>query len=93
MIHDLDAFTLDRRQLLKVLAAAAAVAGLPSLALAESLKGTLINHVSYESADYNKTRDFYRDLFGFQVSDEDDRQLFLWAGDALISAKNTPNVQ
>src|SRR5690348_6343731 len=85
-----DALKLDRRQLLKTLGAAAAIVGLPSFAAAENLKGTLINHVSYATADYTRTRDFYRDLFGFQVSDEDERQLYLWAGDALISAKNAP---
>ena len=56
-------------------------------------KASAINHVSYASADYRKTRDFYRDVFGFQVSDEDERQLYLWAGDAQSSAKNTPAVQ
>ena len=69
----------------------ASLAGWRALA-ATSLKGTALNHVSYSSADYRKTRDFYRDLFGFQVSDEDDKQLYLWAGESLISAKNTPNV-
>jgi len=53
------------------------------------LKGTAINHISYQSADYKKTRDFYVDLLGFQASDEDDKQLYLWAGDAIISAKHS----
>jgi catechol 2,3-dioxygenase-like lactoylglutathione lyase family enzyme len=82
---------MDRRQLLKNVAIGS-VAGWWALGAGKSLKGTAINHVSYASADYKKTRDFYRDLFGFQVSEEDDKQLYLWAGDALISAKNTPRV-
>jgi catechol 2,3-dioxygenase-like lactoylglutathione lyase family enzyme len=82
---------MDRRQILKGLAIASVAR--PALAAGRSLKGTAINHVSYSSADYRKTRDFYRDIFGFQVSDEDQRQLYLWAGDALISAKNTPAVR
>jgi catechol 2,3-dioxygenase-like lactoylglutathione lyase family enzyme len=90
MVFDRDAAKLDRRHLLKNVAIGAAVAGLHALGARESLRGTAINHVSYQSADYKKTRDFYVDLFGFQVSDEDDNQLYLWAGDALISAKNTP---
>jgi catechol 2,3-dioxygenase-like lactoylglutathione lyase family enzyme len=64
------------------------VAALHAFGAGTSLKGTAINHVSYQSADYKKTRDFYVDLFGFQVSDEDNNQLYLWAGDALISAKH-----
>ena len=83
---------MDRRGILKALAIAAAGAW-PALAAGRSLNGTAINHVSYASKDYKKTRDFYRDLFGFQVADEDQKQLYLWAGDALISAKNTPAVQ
>jgi catechol 2,3-dioxygenase-like lactoylglutathione lyase family enzyme len=82
----------DRRQILKGLAIAG-LAELPIPAAGKNLKGAAINHVSYASADYRKVRDFYRDLLGFQVSDEDDKQLYLWAGDALISAKNTPSVQ
>ena len=82
---------LDRRQILKVLAIAG-VAELPVLAAGKNLKGVAINNVSYASSDYRKTRDFYRDVFGFQVSDEDSNQLYLWAGDVLISAKNTPAV-
>jgi catechol 2,3-dioxygenase-like lactoylglutathione lyase family enzyme len=87
--HDPDAAKLDRRQLLKNIAITA-VAGLPALGAGKGLRGTAINHVSYQSADYKKTRDFYIDLLGFQVSDEDDKQLYLWAGDTLISAKNSP---
>jgi catechol 2,3-dioxygenase-like lactoylglutathione lyase family enzyme len=93
MVNTLDGAKLNRRQLLKNIAIGAAVAGVPALGAAKGLHGTLINHVSYQSADYKKTRDFYVDLFGFQLSEEDDKQLYLWAGDALISAKNTPVAQ
>src|SRR5215467_4585176 len=81
---------LNRRRFLKTIAIGTVAAGIPRTASAANLKGTLINHISYQSADYHKTRDFYVDLFGFQASDEDDKQLYIWAGDALISAKNTP---
>jgi glyoxylase I family protein len=89
MINVLDGRWMDRRDLLKSIAIGA-FAGRPAFGAGTGLRGTAINHVSYESADYKKTRDFYVDLFGFQVSEEDDRQLYLWAGDSLISAKNTP---
>ena len=84
---------LDRRQFLKNIAIGTAAISLPARGAGASLKGTAINHVSYQSHDYKKTRDFYVDLFGFQLSDKDDKQLYLWAGDALISAKNTPTTQ
>jgi catechol 2,3-dioxygenase-like lactoylglutathione lyase family enzyme len=93
MVIDRNAAGLDRRHLLKNVAIGAAAAGLHALGAGRSLRGTAINHVSYQSADYKRTRDFYVDLLGFQVSDEDNNQLYLWAGDALISAKNTPMVK
>jgi catechol 2,3-dioxygenase-like lactoylglutathione lyase family enzyme len=80
---------MNRRQLLKNVAIGS-IASLTARGAAKPLRGIAINHVSYASADYKKTRDFYRDCFGFQVSEEDQKQLYLWAGDALISAKNTP---
>ena len=93
MLDDRPPSALSRRQLLKTLAFGAGIAARATrLIAARSLRGAAINHVSYASADYRKTRDFYVDLFGFQLSEEDDKQLYLWAGDALISAKNTPAV-
>ncbi len=81
---------LNRRQFLGTLAIGAVASGLRAEAAPTPLKGTAINHISYQSPDYNKTRDFYIDLLGFQVSDEDDKQLYLWAGNMVISAKNSP---
>lgn len=84
---------VTRRQLLKNLAIGSGIAaGATRVVGSRRLKSTAINHVSYASTDYKRTRDFYADLFGFQVSEEDDKQLYLWAGNALISAKNTPAV-
>src|SRR5579884_1504851 len=85
---------LTRREVLKSFAIGAAAWAIPkTMAAASPLKATHFNHISYPSADYKKTRDFYVDLLGFQASDEDDKQLYVWAGDALISCKNTPNVK
>ena len=84
---------LGRRRFLAGLAMGAAAATSPAFGAGKGLIGTAINHLSYQSADYRKTRDFYRDVLGFQVSDEDDQQLYLWAGNTLISAKNTPLVR
>jgi hypothetical protein len=62
MVDDRDAAKLNRRRLLKNIAIGAAVTGLPALGVGNGLRGTAINHVSYQSADYKKTRDFY--VFG-----------------------------
>jgi hypothetical protein len=86
MLDCVDRKAFTRRQALKTIALASAAA-LPASSAGNTLRGTAINHVSYSSANYNKTRDFYLDL-----SEEDSRQPYLWAGDGLISAKNTPRV-
>ncbi len=83
---------LDRRQFMASLAVGTTMAGLSPRSATSALRATAIDHVSYESQDYKKTRDFYVEIFGFQVSEEDNGQLYLWAGDALLSAKNTPKV-
>lgn len=65
MTYPESAVGLDRRQILKILAIAG-VAEFPVLWAGKNLKAVAINHVSYASSDYRKTRDFYRDVFGFQ---------------------------
>jgi len=92
LINSMQTAKLNRRHFLGSLALGAIASGLHAEAAPTPLKGTAINHISYQSADYDKTRDFYVDLLGFQVSDEDDKQLYLWAGnrDMVISAKHSP---
>ncbi|HEX3702862.1 MAG TPA: VOC family protein [Vicinamibacterales bacterium] len=90
MGRHLDGGQIGRRQFVASCAAGAVLAGRFAHAATAPLKATAIDHISYESKDYKKTRDFYVALFGFQVSEEDDRQLYLWAGTSLLSAKNTP---
>jgi catechol 2,3-dioxygenase-like lactoylglutathione lyase family enzyme len=87
LFHDLTTARMNRRDLMQGLALSAIAAALPKGTVTQ-LHGNTINHISYQSADYNKTRDFYIDLLGFQVSDEDEKQLYLWAGDMVISAKH-----
>lgn len=36
-------------------------------------KAVSVDHVSYQVADYTKTRDYYAALFGMQVTDDDNR--------------------
>ena len=64
---------LTRRQLIHSLALAGAAAFSRSLDAQGARKGfrTLnINHISYQVADFRRTRDFYRDLMGMAVTDE-----------------------
>ena len=43
-----------------------------------------VNHISYASADYDKARAFYSDLFGMQVTVNDGRQAYCRFGEAIF---------
>jgi catechol 2,3-dioxygenase-like lactoylglutathione lyase family enzyme len=53
------------------------------------LKAVGINHISYQCADYRKTRDFYVELLGTAVSKDDGKQAHLWFGDAFMVVRNS----
>ena len=87
---------MSRRQLIQSLAlaatAASAVRAVPAAAAdglaAEALS---INHVSYQVADYKKTRDFYSSLFGMKVSRDDGMQCRLSFGNNILITRNRPS--
>ena len=47
------------------------------------LRAIFVNHISYSVANYRTTRDFYADLLGMAVTNEDDQQLYLRFGDSV----------
>ena len=49
-----------------------------------------MDHISYQVADYRKTRDFYADLMGMRVSDDNGHECRLHAGNAVVIARNHP---
>lgn len=82
---------MTRRQLIESLAlAAASVAGVvPSVgADGRGFKAIGVNHISYEVADYARIRDFYADLLGMNVSQDNGKQCFLSFGDTFIIPRN-----
>jgi catechol 2,3-dioxygenase-like lactoylglutathione lyase family enzyme len=92
LLRDFEQGKMNRRQLIQSLALAASAAGAaqPALAAAEGspFKAVTVNHISYQVADYTKTRDFYADLFGMKVSHDDGRQAYLAFGDTFIIPRN-----
>lgn len=88
LLSDFEHGKMTRRQLIQSLAltatAASAVGAAPVAAAAAEGKGfkaVAINHISYQVADYAKTRDFYAALFGMKVSHDDGKQAYLSFGD------------
>src|SRR5579862_4960752 len=76
---------LSRRELVQNLAALAAVAAAPGVASAAThgreLKALAVNHISYQSKDYGRARDFYAENFGMKVSHDSGQQAFLTFGE------------
>jgi len=94
LLQDFEQGKMTRRQLIQSLAVAATAASAVSAVPAAAQSGGLaaqalsINHVSYQVADYRKTRDFYSSLFGMKVSDDDGKQCRLTFGNNIIIARN-----
>jgi hypothetical protein len=99
LLQDFEQGKMTRRQLIQSLAlaatAASAVSAVPaaSAAAAESkgLQALYFNHVSYQVSDYAKTRDFYADLFGMKVSEDDGKQCRLSFGDNILLPRTRPS--
>ncbi len=83
LLHDFEHGYMSRRQLIQSLAMAATAAAAPRAAAAEGkgFKAMAVNHISFQVADYGKTRDFYVDLMGMKVFKDTGRQCNLAFGD------------
>ena len=91
LLRDFEGGKMTRRQLVQSLAMAASAAASATPAVAAEMKGfkaVAVNHISYQVADYAKTRDFYADLFGMKVSHDDGRQAYLAFGDTFLLPRN-----
>lgn len=98
LVDDFERGKITRRQLIQSLALAAtantAVAAVASGA--DERKGfsaVAVNHISYQVADYAKTRDFYADLFGLKVVGDTGKQCCLVLNDSntFIIPRNAPS--
>jgi catechol 2,3-dioxygenase-like lactoylglutathione lyase family enzyme len=79
LLQDFEEGKVNRRQLIRNLAAAAGSASIvgsipASAAEGTPVKVTKINHLSYRVANYAKTRDFYSGVLGMKTSDDDGKE-------------------
>lgn len=89
LLQDFEQGKMNRRQLIQGLAmAATAAAATPALAAESPFKAVTVNHISYQVADYTKTRDFYVDLLGMGVTKDTGRQCYLTFGDTFLLPRN-----
>ena len=96
LLQEFEHGRMSRRQLIQSLAgiAASSVAASPVAGAAADgriFKATAFNHVSYQVADYRKSRDFYAGLFGMNVTMDDGMQCRLAFGDNILIARNRPS--
>ena len=88
LLNDFEHGKLNRRQLVQSIAAVAAVAASAPAAETKGFKAVTVNHISYQVADYAKTRDFYVDLLGMKASKDDGKQCYLSFGDTFLLPRN-----
>src|ERR1700731_3225207 len=95
LLHDFEQGKMTRRQLVQSLAvtaaAASAIATPAAAAEGKVLNATNINHISYQVADYAKTRDFYAGLLGMKVTEDDGKQCRLVFGNNILIPRNRAN--
>jgi catechol 2,3-dioxygenase-like lactoylglutathione lyase family enzyme len=92
LVRDFEHGKMSRRQLIHTLAFLATASSSASSAAAaaapKGFKAIAVNHISYQVADYAKTRDFYADLFGMKVSHDDGKQCYMAFGDTFLIPRN-----
>ncbi len=94
LLRDFEEGKMDRRQLIRSLAlaaTAAAAAGPVASAAGKPLEALYVNHISYQVNDYTKVRDFYVDLLGMKVTEDDGKQCRLVFGNNILVPRNRAN--
>lgn len=100
MVEDYERGKTSRRELIRglavVLAAGAASATIgPAAVIANAsgrgFKAVAVNHISYQCADYAKTRDFYADLLGMEPVRDDGSQCYMRFGESVLIPRNMKN--
>src|SRR5258708_7170831 len=95
LVEDFEDGKMSRRQLIQNLAltvaGVSAGAPVPAVAAERKLKAVTIDHISYQVADYTKIRDFYADVLGMKVSEDNGKQCYLLFGDSAIIPRNRPS--
>jgi catechol 2,3-dioxygenase-like lactoylglutathione lyase family enzyme len=93
LLEDFEQGKISRRRLVQGLMFVGATSAAGPVLAADStvLKAISVNHISYQVADYAKTRDFYSKVFGMAVSDDNGKQCRLTVGNTGIIPHNFPS--
>jgi catechol 2,3-dioxygenase-like lactoylglutathione lyase family enzyme len=99
ILRDFEDGLMNRRQLIHSLTIAAAVGGGAAAVEAQTpsnktlskspFKTVELDHISYQVKDYRVTRDFYADLMGMEVRNDNGKtQCELYFGNSMLLARN-----
>jgi catechol 2,3-dioxygenase-like lactoylglutathione lyase family enzyme len=90
LLQDFEHGKMNRRQLIQSLslAAVAVAAAAPKAMAAKPLEALYVNHISYSVNDYKKVRDFYVDLLGMKITEDDGKQCRLVFGTNILIPRN-----
>src|ERR1700720_4681439 len=94
LLQDFEQGKMNRRQLIQSLSiTAAAAAGIAPAAFAagKPLEALYVNHISYQVNDYKKVRDFYVDLLGMKITEDDGKGCRLVFGNNILVPRNRAN--
>lgn len=91
LLNDFERGRISRRQLVQSLALGmvAASVSAPVFAQRKGFKAVGVNHISFGVADYARTRDFYAELLGMTVSEDNGKQCYLTFGDTVLIPRNS----
>lgn len=90
LLSDFENGKMTRRELIQSLAitaTAVSAAGASAAQPSEGFKATAVNHLSYTVTNVARTRDFYADLLGMRVGNDDGKSCTLAFGDSFIVAR------
>jgi catechol 2,3-dioxygenase-like lactoylglutathione lyase family enzyme len=101
LLQDFESGFMNRRQLIENLAIAASTAaamagtveaqatGAAAIPKGPAFRTVELDHISYQVNDYRVTRDFYADLMGMEVKNDNGRnQCELWFGNNMLLPRN-----
>jgi catechol 2,3-dioxygenase-like lactoylglutathione lyase family enzyme len=96
LLQDFENGKISRRQLIQKLALAATAASAAMItaspvSAAGGFQTLALDHISYQVANYKRSRDFYADLMGMTVSNDDaTHECQLHFGDSMLIVRNRP---
>lgn len=90
--RDMNSGGISRRQLMKTLGMAVAAGSVRGRVAAQAPKGfstALVDHISYEVSDYKRSRDWYADVLGMTVQEDNGKtNAYLRFGDSVLIVRN-----